>query len=124
MISHLPYLPPRELSPNARCHYMQKWRAGKHFEHDAWALAINERMKKFAPFTNPVVNVTFIVKEKRIRDRDNAIASLKSALDGIAIALDFDDSIVKWGSVEWEVDKSRAPMIVIEVKDEAVGNET
>jgi Holliday junction resolvase RusA-like endonuclease len=39
----------------------------------------------------PVV-ITFVQPDKRRRDRDNLLAALKPALDGIAIALSVDDS--------------------------------
>ncbi len=115
----IPYLPPRELSPNARCHWSVKHRASAQLKADAYFLALLQRMDAWSPILHPVVNVTFIVAQKRTRDRDNAMASLKSAIDGLeAAGIFFNDSLVKWGSIEWEVDKSRAPMTIIEVKDE------
>ena len=45
--------------------------------------AIQEEEISTAPWIEAKVQVTFCYKDNRIRDQDNAIASLKAAYDGI-----------------------------------------
>lgn len=40
----------------------------------------------------PSLTITFVQPDKRARDRDNLLAALKPALDGVASALRIDDS--------------------------------
>lgn len=85
--------PDRRLSPNAREHWVKKAKAAKNARQSAYLHALEakavrldaERMK---------VSLTFHAPDKRRRDTDNAISSMKSALDGIAEATGIDDS--KW----------------------------
>lgn len=114
----IPYLPPRELRPNTWCNPMARYRVSQQLKTDVYYLAILQRMEAWSPILNPVVNVTFVVKQKRRRDRDNAIASLKSAADGLeAAGVFFNDEQVRWGSVEWVVNKMEAPKTILEVTD-------
>ena len=77
-------LPPRELSPNARPHWAAKARAVQRYREAAYLSALAER--PVAPL--PVARVTsrFFFRTRRRRDRDNLLASLKPAFDGIADA--------------------------------------
>lgn len=87
-------LPPpyRQLSPNARVHHivLANWKA--RYKRDA------ERATRSVVIGEPrwpraSVKVTFYFRDNRRRDEDNAIASLKSAFDGVVEAgLIADDS--------------------------------
>jgi hypothetical protein len=46
------------------------------------------------------------------KDRDNTIAGLKAAADGIAAALGVDDRVFSWGSVEFEKGEPRTTILV------------
>jgi len=83
MVIVLP-LPPRELSPNARPHYMAKARAVKRYREAAYLLALAERLGR--PMSTAKVTARFFFSTRRRRDRDNLLASLKPAFDGIADA--------------------------------------
>jgi Holliday junction resolvase RusA-like endonuclease len=83
MVIVLP-LPPRELSPNARPHYMAKARAVKRYRETAYLLALAERPAR--PMQAARVTSHFFFRTRRRRDRDNLLASLKPAFDGIADA--------------------------------------
>ena len=77
-------LPPRELSPNARPHWAAKARAIKRYRQTAWLCALAVRPSQ--PVQVARVTSRFFFRTLRRRDRDNLLASLKPAFDGIADA--------------------------------------
>jgi crossover junction endodeoxyribonuclease RusA len=90
--------PAKELSPNARGHWakMARFKKGAR-ELAQWttyeAGLVDTSLMHLLP--SPLqITITFCPPDKRRRDLDNAIASFKSAQDGIADALGIDDS--KW----------------------------
>jgi Holliday junction resolvase RusA-like endonuclease len=129
-------IPPAALSPNARPHFMQKAKAKKELRRwahgrvvaSAWITSASSRwdeakrrwMVNQAPWPGHecTVHVRWIAATNRRRDRDNIIATLKAAIDGITDSgLWDDDAGVKWGTVETEVD-AKAPRVVITVERE------
>lgn len=81
--------PPKELSPNARCHWAVKARAFKTYRLDCWAA--------FAGFRKLLAGrssfaVTFHPPSKRRHDIDNCFASIKAAIDALAQITGIDDS--------------------------------
>lgn len=86
-IISLPW-PPKELSPNARVHYMAKSRAVKAARQQAWALIL-EAMG-CAP-KGKLLTVTFNPPDRRQYDFDNLISRTKAMQDGIADALGCND---------------------------------
>lgn len=96
MIIVLPY-PDKVLSPNARVHFMTVARAKKKAREAAsWAtIAAAGSKANLAPYTRMEclpMDIAFYPVDNRRRDSDNALASLKAALDGISDALGIDDS--------------------------------
>jgi len=92
-------LPPKALSPNARSHWAAKAKAVHSYRGEAFLMARRAvaGVGKGGHWwslvgTEVMVRATFWFRVERRRDRDNAQASLKSALDGIAEALGVDDS--------------------------------
>ena len=86
-------LPPKALSPNSRPHWAAKAKA--------------------ANTTGEVlVRPSFFHRVNRRRDRDNALASLKAALDGVAEALGIDDSGFVVTPVRFFVDKSDVRVVL------------
>jgi len=83
--------PSPALSPNARGHWGVKARAVKRYRHDASALARVAGCRDLG-CDRLAVAVTFHPPDRRRRDTDNMLASIKSGLDGIADALGVDDS--------------------------------
>jgi crossover junction endodeoxyribonuclease RusA len=79
-------IPDRVLSPNARCHWAVKAKATKRMRKcalDACFLAL----RGVAPdWVNATCQVSWYAKTNRRRDRDNCLASLKAAFDGIVDA--------------------------------------
>lgn len=84
--------PSPDLSPNARSRtYHKKARATKVARREAWAITLESKVK--APKSEEIaVTIAFYPPDARRRDRDNCIASMKAALDGVAEALGVDDS--------------------------------
>lgn len=86
--------PPRALSPNARVHWSKKHRAAKTQKRDAALLA---QAAGYGRIDWPeagrlCVWVTGYPADRRRRDADNMLASIKHALDGIADVMGVDDS--------------------------------
>ena len=89
--------PPRELSPNSRCHWAVKAKAAKKYKADAWALTLHAT-PVYLPHTGPVqVSMTFHPPDERRRDWVNMLSSTKNGIDGIAQALGIDDSRFQLG---------------------------
>ncbi len=84
-------LPPRELSPNARPHYMAKARAKKKYRRFAWATAVGANGGTGDRWPTATCQATFYVRDRRRRDRDNLLASLKAAFDGLTDARIIED---------------------------------
>lgn len=80
--------PHKNLSPNARVHHMAKATLVK--KHRQWARwATPARLQVEAERLS--LTITFNPPDKRRRDTDNLLASVKSYFDGIADALGIDD---------------------------------
>lgn len=83
--------PEKVLSPNGRSHWTRKAKATKNARHDAaWATRSVFRLPP--KWDSVAVRFEFRPPDQRRRDRDNLIASMKAATDGIADALGIDDS--------------------------------
>lgn len=111
-------LPPKALSPNARPHWAAKAAAVKKHKAEAAMFARHAIRRQLEPLPVRgflIVKPTFYYRVTRNRDRDNLQASLKAALDGIASALDIDDSrfLVEVASIEIDKDD---PRVEIEIR--------
>jgi crossover junction endodeoxyribonuclease RusA len=86
--------PPAELSPNARVHHQVKAKAVKQYRQDCTWITTCARAKAGYPnFEGELkVDMIFCKPSKRRMDIDNALASCKALLDGMATALRVDDS--------------------------------
>jgi crossover junction endodeoxyribonuclease RusA len=84
--------PPKQLSPNARVHWAVKAKAAKKYRADCFNLA-KQAVVKFEEEGKIHVFVDFYCPDKRTRDSDNLLASMKSALDGLADSLKVNDSL-------------------------------
>ena len=102
------------LSPNYRAHGARKGAAGKkHREEATWAAkAVGVRQNAFIG-DEIKVHLVFHPRAVRKRDQDNAIASMKWALDGISNALGVDDSLFR---ITAEFAEPRAtPCVYVEI---------
>lgn len=70
---------------------------------DAYILAKNAtKGRKFKPDQDYPVSIVFLMPDKRRRDCDGMLSSLKSSLDGIAMAIGTDDQHFKPILVDWQ----------------------
>lgn len=83
--------PDKRLSPNARVHWARKALVVKKARVDA-AWAAREAGLQGIPATAIKATIIFSPKTARAYDLDNALASLKPAIDGIAAVVGVDDS--------------------------------
>lgn len=103
--------PMKDLSPNARVHWAQLAKTKKTYRHACWALAAKAGMS-LPRDAKPLVALTFVPPDRRPRDRDNLLASLKSGLDGLADAMGCDDS--RW-KLSIEVSEQIGGFVRVEV---------
>lgn len=77
-------LPPAALSPNARVHWAAKAKATRAYRATAWITAVAELGVRRGPrWPHATALITFAYPTNRRRDADNALASLKAAIDGL-----------------------------------------
>ena len=84
--------PPKDLSPNTRAHWRQRSKAAKAYRTEcAWQVKAAGPKPFFAPLGPITLDIEFIEPDKRARDLDNMLASIKAGIDGIADALGVND---------------------------------
>jgi len=114
-------LPAPALSPNARVHWAKKAKATKAYRNHAWSEAKTATWdgSTYRPprWERAEVRATFYFPDRRRRDRDNMLASLKSAFDGIADAgIVVNDSGLIPAPPEVRVDKTGIPRVIITIR--------
>jgi len=116
IVIEIPMLPPKEASPNWRGHWTARYRAMEVYK-TITILSARQR-HPIQPITTATIRTTLVVKDRRYRaDPDNAIASLKAAIDGIVAAgILTDDKYIKVLPVVFDIDKERAPMTILEIE--------
>ena len=92
----LPF-PAKALWPNGRAHWAVKARETK--KHRAWAYGATLQKRLPPPPGRVNVRLTMHPKTAHAIDADNAVASCKAYLDGIAQALGVNDSVFNAPSV-------------------------
>lgn len=86
---NLPW-PPAILSPNRRDHWAKKSTVRKKYKQDCGWVA--KTVRPNFPEGEIKLSIRFYPPDKRRRDMDNMLASLKSGLDGIAETWGVNDS--------------------------------
>ncbi len=81
------------LSPNFRGHWAEKYRAKAQLR-ESWAWEAKRQGAKRLPVEVLSLHITFVPPDRRHRDLDNLLASIKAGLDGLADVWKVDDS--KW----------------------------
>lgn len=85
--------PPRQLSPNARQHWATLAKAKKAYRARCAAIGRQAGGRALvAGRERLAVHLSFFPPNRRGRDWDNLLASMKSGLDGLADALGVNDS--------------------------------
>jgi crossover junction endodeoxyribonuclease RusA len=83
--------PPKELSPNSTLHWSKKVKKKKEYRTACWALTLEAKLVAPPGEGKIPVEITFYPPDKRHRDADNMVASIKAGLDGLADALKVND---------------------------------
>jgi len=122
MLIEIPFLPPGAMSPNWRGHWSRKSPASAEYREAVRLYCLNQRNleKRWAPFSRPVMDLTFVFAQERNRDEDNMRARFKPGLDGLVDAgllVDDNPSRLITGKLDTIVDKGRAPLTIIELKE-------
>lgn len=106
--------PSRALHPNARVHWGTKMRATKKARADATIATLTAGIRKIDAQALHVT-VHYFPPNRRAHDEDGVLASLKSALDGIADVVGVDDGKWSISMRRGEVRKHGAVLVEIEV---------
>lgn len=114
----IPY-PAAGLSPNARTHHQALARLKKRYRLDCGIAALAAiraaGLDKSLPWGRAIVTPRFYNPVSRQRDRDNALAQLKAAIDALADArIVANDRDLTFGPVEFHRDPDRRVELFIE----------
>ena len=124
MIIHLYRLPDSELNPNKRLHF-RKLAAHKRAAKEEMIARIREQVK--GPYTaldKAHITITWITKDKRRRDIDNLMASMKPYIDGLVfeqILIDDSADVVSYSTRYEQGDEYDT---IIDIKGDTYDNET
>lgn len=110
-------LPPRELAPNARPHFMAKSKATRKYRGACYLLALAASHGRRPKWKGATVKATFHFPDAgRQRDKDNLLASMKAAWDGFADA-GLVDNDRNFTYLPVEIVKSPRRCVVVEVTE-------
>ena len=112
---NLPW-PPVGLSPNARNHWTTTARLKKAYRK-ACAMAAMEQGARRLLASRLEVHLRFVPPNRRARDWDNLLSSMKAGLDGLADVLQVDDS--RW-RLSFDVAQGEVGgMVVVQIEEAA-----
>lgn len=84
--------PDKNLNPNKRLHWAVLAKAKKQYRQICCAITLQAKISVCKTGEDPIfLEVLFCPPDRRHRDYDNMIASMKSGLDGVADALGVND---------------------------------
>lgn len=110
-------LPPRDCSPNARGHWSKKARAVKAYRERSEMEARRVPASLRQQWEDAEAWIVFYLPDRRRRDRDNLMASLKAAWDGLTDAgVLADDYGLIQNRPELRVDRAN-PRVEIEIRE-------
>lgn len=117
-------MPHKHLSPNSRCHWAQKSKAKKAQRKWACRLIMSDFYEGSpcrAPWKTANVQIAVTPPDRRRRDKDNLLASLKAAFDGAQDAgLIADDSGLTYLPITIEApDKANAGVSLTFIRTDA-----
>lgn len=107
-------LPPAKLNPNARHHWAALVKVKNTYGQECFILA--NAARKLSAWVPPkgdvALSITYVLPDRRKRDRDNLLASSKRGLDMLAKALGIDDSQFEPITIRREFGRKPGAMIV------------
>ncbi|MBA7683817.1 hypothetical protein ES703_92202 [subsurface metagenome] len=111
----IPYLPPSELSPNARVFWFKKYQAAQKLKEDTFYLA---KQAAIPQFNTATIQFTFVVPNHRRRDPDNYLAMMKPVVDGLVLADVLPDdnfSVVSYAPVLFQIERKGNSRTIVEI---------
>lgn len=101
-------LPPKELSPNAYVHWRAKSKAKKEYRRSVLYFAVAAMGQKTLNLKECRIQAKWVFTKNARRDRDNLLASLKTAFDALTLAKVLtDDYGVEHMNPEIKIDPNR-----------------
>jgi len=121
----IPALLPKEANPNWRGHWSKKAKAVKEFREMAMYCAINAYegvIPVGVMYVKAKVAVTLVIPDRRYyRDPDNALASLKPAIDGCVdagVILGDDDKHLRYKlPITYRINRQEAPKTILDFEE-------
>lgn len=122
MIISIPMLPPKECNPNWRGHWATRYKATQSFRNAALICALAATKRGAKPLSKAEVSITLVVPDHRnVRDPDNALASLKPAIDGCVdagvITGDDDEHLQYRLPILYKITRKEDRMTILEFKE-------
>lgn len=114
------WLPPRELSPNARVHHMARYRHAKAAMQTVWGAVTHAQWPGQAFVDGPRLLRITMRRKGRTLDQDNAYALVKALVDGVKWAGALYDDSPRYCRLEVRQERG-APQTVLELFEDAVG---
>jgi len=78
-----PVLPPKEFSRNSREHWATLHRVQDQVSSDVYALLLEAGWKPGDPWEKAEITVTFVLPDRKRRDHDNLVTSMKPLYDSL-----------------------------------------
>jgi hypothetical protein len=121
----VPFLPPVEYSPNSRCSWAEKHKAGKVYHDAVFYCCVDARNRGNRkglsfPLVKAKLNLTVVFAEQRLRDENNLLARFKPGLDAVVdsgLLLADDMEHLEIGQVDAIVSFKQAPLTIIELDE-------
>ena len=118
----IPALPPKETNPNWRGHWGARAKSVKEFRQMAFYCAVSAHLGEFVCYVKAEVEITLVIPDRRyFRDPDNALASLKPAIDGCVdagIILGDDDKHLQYKlPIMYQLNRAEAPKTILEFRE-------
>lgn len=95
---YLPW-PPKQLSPNSRTYWRAKNPIKAAYRDQCYLITRSKRAQIKGDLFR--VTITFYPPDNRHRDLDNCMASIKSGLDGVCMALGINDKQLRPITLDW-----------------------
>ena len=112
----LGHLPDRKLNPNKRLHHMQLYAAKRDAKDESIALVL-EQGRPDTPYEKAHITITWVAKDKRARDLDNLMSSMKGYIDGLVEAELIVDDDAMHVSYTLRYERGDKDNTIIEVED-------
>ena len=113
----LGHLPDKRLSPNERLHHMELYKVKKEVKEDVGWLVLEQGIPA-TPYKKAHITITWVAGDKRRRDIDNLLASMKAYIDGLVEVRLIEDDSVNHVSYTLRYERGDKNNTIIEVEEE------